>query len=201
MQNNREAMDEVAASKIGARIKKVREKNGRTLEDLASQTGIDAEVLSRIEINEFVPPLATLFNLSYALGVDIADFFQDKTSGEKIAITRRDETVRINHRPNHDQGEADYVYEALEVKQNFRHMDPFLVEFPLQDISEMVFNSHEGEEFLHILEGTLEFRSEDRVEVLHPGDNIYFQSDVSHSFRRTSEGPARAIAVIWKKRP
>ncbi|MGC9196368.1 MAG: helix-turn-helix domain-containing protein [Syntrophobacteraceae bacterium] len=201
MLNNREDINEAAASKIGPNIKDIRQKSGRTLEDLATLTGIDAEVLSRIEINEFIPPLATLFKLAKALGVDIADFFQKKAGGEKIAITRRDETVRIGRRPDHDQGEVDYIYEALEVRQNFRHMDPFLVEFPLQDSDDMVFNSHEGEEFLHVLEGTLEFRSESRMEVLNPGDSIYFESDVSHSFRRISQSPAKAIAVIWNKRP
>ena len=200
MQKNREEINEVATLKVGARIKKFREKSHRTLEDLAAQTDIDREVLSRIETNEFIPPLAILFKLANALDVDIVNFFQERAGGEKIAITRRDERVRIGRRPHHHQGEVDYIYEALEIRQNFRHMDPFMVEFAFQDISEMVFNSHEGEEFLYILEGTLEFRSTDRVEVLNPGDSIYFQSDVSHSFRRLSEGPARAIAVIWNKR-
>jgi transcriptional regulator with XRE-family HTH domain len=201
MLNNREDINEAAASKIGPNIKEIRQKSGRSLEALATLTGIDAEVLSRIEINEFIPPLATLFNLAKALGVDIADFFHKKSGGEKIAITRRDETVRIGRRPDHDQGEADYIYEALEVRQNFRHMDPFLVEFPLLESDEMVFNSHEGEEFLHVLEGTLEFRSDERMEILNPGDSIYFESDISHSFRRISQSPAKAIAVIWNKRP
>ena len=200
MQNSREEINEVATFNMGARIKQFREKSHRTLDDLAAQTGIDSEVLSRIETNEFIPPLATLFKLANALDVDIVNFFQERADGEKIAITRRDERVRIGRRPHHHQGEVDYIYEALEIRQNFRHMDPFMVEFPLQDVSEMVFNSHEGEEFLYLLEGTLEFRSTDRVEVLNPGDSIYFQSDVSHSFRRVSEGPARAIAVIWNKR-
>jgi transcriptional regulator with XRE-family HTH domain len=200
MQKSREEINEVATFKMSARIKQFREKSHRTLDDLAAQTGIDREVLSRIETNEFIPSLATLFKLANALDVDIVNFFQERAGGEKVAITRRDERVRIGRRPHHHQGEVDYIYEALEIRQNFRHMDPFMVEFPLQDISEMVFNSHEGEEFLYILEGTLEFRSTDRVEVLNPGDSIYFQSDVSHSFRRLSEGPARAIAVIWNKR-
>jgi transcriptional regulator with XRE-family HTH domain len=200
MQKSREEINEVATFKMGARIKQFREKSHRTLDDLAEQTGIDREVLSRIETNEFIPPLATLFKLANALDVDIVNFFQERTGGEKVAITRRDERVRIGRRTHHRQGEVDYIYEALEIKQNFRHMDPFMVEFPLQDISEMVFNSHEGEEFLHVFKGTVEFRSTDRVEVLNAGDSIYFQSDVSHSFRSLGEVPAKAIAVIWSKR-
>jgi quercetin dioxygenase-like cupin family protein len=61
----------------------------------------------------------------------------------------------------------------------------------------MIFMNHEGEEFLHVLDGTLEFRSIDRVEVLQPGDSIYFESELSHSFRCLGEKPARAIVVVW----
>ena len=61
----------------------------------------------------------------------------------------------------------------------------------------MVFMNHEGEEFLHVLEGSLEFRSVDRVELLKAGDSIYFESDLSHSFRCLGEEPAKAIVVVW----
>jgi len=200
MRKNREEINEIAMLKMGARIKEFRENSHLTLEDLAAQTDIDREVLSRIENSEFFPPLATLVKLANALDVEIVNFLQGRASVEKISITRRNERVRIGRRPHHRQGEVDYIYEALEIKQNFRHMDPFMVEFPLKDISEMVFNSHEGEEFLHLFKGTVEFRSTDRVEVLNAGDSIYFQSDVSHSFRSLGKVPAKAIAVIWSKR-
>ena len=62
-----------------------------------------------------------------------------------------------------------------------------------------VFVNHEGEEFLHLLEGNLEFRSVDRVEVLEAGDSIYFESDLSHSFRCLGEQRAKAIVVVWSK--
>ena len=78
-------------------------------------------------------------------------------------------------------------------------MEPFMVEFPVQETSDMVFVNHEGEEFLHLLEGNLEFRSVDRVELLEAGDSIYFESDLSHSFRCLGEQPARAIVVVWSK--
>ena len=166
MRKNREEINEIAMLKMGARIKEFRENSYLTLEELAAQTDIDREVLSRIENSEFFPPLATLLKLANALDVEIVNFLQGRASVEKISITRRNERVRIGRRPHHRQGEVDYIYEALEIKQNFRHMDPFMVEFPLQDISEMVFNSHEGEEFLHVFKGTVEFRSTDRQEVL-----------------------------------
>jgi transcriptional regulator with XRE-family HTH domain len=190
---------EVEAFKIGNKIKDLREKNRYTLQDLAAKTGLSKEFLAEIERGEVVPPIANLLKLSKALKVGMSYFFQNQVGEEKIAITRRHERVRMERLPSHLQGEVDYIYEALEEKKTNKQMEPFLVEFPNMDTSEMVFVSHEGEEFLHLLEGRLEFRTVDRVEVLDPGDSIYFESDISHSFRCLSEAPAKAIVVVWSK--
>jgi len=105
----------------------------------------------------------------------------------------------VERRPHQEKGEVNYRYESLETKKQDKHMEPFLVEFGNSETSEMVFMSHEGEEFLFLLEGKLEFRSVDRVEILNPGDTIYFESDLSHSFRCLGDEPARAVVVVWSQ--
>jgi transcriptional regulator with XRE-family HTH domain len=199
MQGNQEEMSAVAALMIGTQVRELREKNRYTLQDLAAKTGLDREMLARIEGHEFIPPIATLVKLAGALNVSVAWFFQDKACCDKIAVTRRDERVRIARRPHHLVGEVDYIYESLEIRKGQKQMEPFMVEFPVRDTSEMVFMSHEGEEFLYLLEGILEFRTTGQVEILNPGDSIYFESDVSHSFRCVGEAPAKALAVVWRK--
>lgn len=183
--------------KIGSKVKDLRVKRRYTVHDMAAKTGLTKELLSQIENDEFVPPVATLMKLAHALDVSMAYFFKDTAGREKITVTRAHERVRIKRRPHHHEGEVNYIYEALEVKKANKHMEPFMVEFPPQDTSEMVFVSHVGEEFLHLLEGELEFRSIDRVEVLHPGDSIYFESDASHSFRCLGNKTAKAVVVVW----
>lgn len=199
MTEHQEVEQVVGAFKIGDKVRTLREKNRYTLQDLAAKTGLSKELLAQTENDEVVPPVAVLLKLAKALNVGMAHFFQDKEAARKIAVTRAGERLRIERRPHHQKGEVDYVYEALEAKKGNKHMEPFLVEFPNRDTGEMVFVSHEGEEFLHLFEGRLEFRSPDQVEVLEPGDSIYFESDVSHSFRCLSEKPARAIVVVWNK--
>ncbi len=188
---------EVKALKIGSKVRELRQKKHYTLQDVAAKTGLSKPFLSQIENDHVVPPVATLLKLARAFDVGLAYFFQDEVGIDRIAITRRDERVRVERRPHHRKGEVNYIYEALDTKKTNKHMEPFLVEFPVQDTSEMIFMNHEGEEFLHLLEGTLEFRSIDRVEILGPGDSIYFESELSHSFRCLGEKPARAIVVVW----
>jgi transcriptional regulator with XRE-family HTH domain len=188
---------EVKALKLGSKVRELRQKRQYTLQDLAARTGLSKPFLSQIENEHVVPPVATLIKLAKAFNVGIAYFFQDDMGSDKIAITRRDERIRVERRPHHRKGEVNYVYEALDTKKLNKRMEPLLVEFPVQEASEMAFVSHDGEEFLHVLEGTLEFRSVDRVEVLEVGDSIYFESDLSHSFRCVGEKPARALVVVW----
>ena len=188
---------EVKALKIGSKVRELRQKKHYTLQDVAAKTGLSKPFLSQIENHHVVPPVATLLKLARAFDVGLAYFFQDEVGVDRIAITRRAERVRVERRPHHRKGEVNYIYEALDTKKTNKHMEPFLVEFPVQDTSEMIFMNHEGEEFLHVLEGTLEFRTIDRVEVLGPGDSIYFESELSHSFRCLGEKPARALVVVW----
>ncbi len=189
----------VRAFKIGNKVRELRQKNRFTLQDLAVKTGLSKPFLSQIENDHVVPPIATLLKLARALSVGMAFFFQDEIGSDKISITRQRERIRVEKRPHQEKGEVDYIYIALETKKTNKSMEPFLVEFPIRDTEDMVFNSHEGEEFLYVTEGSVEFRTVDRVETLEAGDSIYFESDISHSFRCLSETPAKALAVIWSK--
>ena len=188
---------DVKALKLGSKIRELRLNKNYTLQDVAAKTGLSKPFLSQIENDHVVPPVATLLKLARAFNVSLAHFFQDEVGSDKIAITRHNERIRVEKRPHHRKGEVNYVYEALETNKTNKQMEPFLVEFPVQDTSEMVFMNHDGEEFLHVLEGKLEFRSVDRVEVLESGDSIYFESDLSHSFRCLGEKAASAIVVVW----
>jgi quercetin dioxygenase-like cupin family protein len=182
-----EGMDTAAEGlKIGRIVKELRHKKQITLQDLAAMTGIPKSV-------------ATLLKLAKAFNAGMASFFEEEAAGMKISVTRSGERIRIKRRPHHHEGEVDYIYESLETHKTDKHMEPLLVEFQPLDTGDMVFTNHEGEEFVFVLEGRLEFRTDDRVEILQPGDTLYFESDINHSFRSLDENPARAIAVVWSK--
>ncbi len=185
---------------IGKKVRNLREKRQLTLNDLTAKTGLAASVLSDIEGNAIVPPVASLLKLSKALGVGMAYFFQDEGAGVKISVTRSGERVKVKSRPHHlHEGDVNYIYESLEIKKQEKHMEPLLVEFLPMDTGDMLFTNHEGEEFVFLLKGKLEFRTSDHVEVLSPGDTVYFESGVNHSFRGLDGQSAVAVVVVWSR--
>jgi transcriptional regulator with XRE-family HTH domain len=185
---------------IGQAVKAMRSKSHLTIQDLAAKTGLPKGLIAEIEDGETVPPVATLLKLANALNVGMAAFFEAGEETEAVSVTRKGERARIKRRPHHHEGEVDYIYESLETKKPGKHMEPLLVEFMPMETADMVFTSHEGEEFLYLLSGKLEFRSDERVEVLQPGDAIYFESERNHSFRSLSGKSSKAIVVVWAKK-
>jgi transcriptional regulator with XRE-family HTH domain len=191
--------DTVEGLKIGDKIRELREKRRYTLQDLATKTGLDRSVLEEIESGEVVPPVASLIKLAQSLRVSMAYFFEEVSGKIRISVTRAGERVRIERRPHHHQGEVDYIYESLETQKPDKHMEPLFVEFQPMETESMVFVNHPGEEFLYLLDGTLEFRTDDRVEILHPGDSLYFESEINHSFRGLEGKPATAVVAVWSR--
>ena len=167
---------------------------------VAAKSGVAKTILVDIEDNEIVPPVATLLTIAGALDVGMADFFSDDLTDETVSLTRTGERTKIKRRPHHiHDGEISYIYEALETKKSKKHMEPLFVEFLPAETTDMVFNSHKGEEFVFLLEGSLEFRTNDRVDILKPGDSLYFESHINHSFRGLKNKSAKAIVVVWSK--
>lgn len=199
MQEQEDITLAVKAFKIGTKVRELRQKNRYTLQDLAARSGLSKPFLSQIENDHAVPPVGTLLKLARALNVTLSHFFEDEQTAEKISVTRAHERARLERRPHHQEGEVQYIYESLESKKIDKHMEPFLVEFPALGTEDMVFMSHAGEEFMYLIDGKLEFRTTDRVEILEPGDTIYFDSEISHSFRCIGDRPAKAVTVIWAK--
>jgi transcriptional regulator with XRE-family HTH domain len=199
MTQDQDAQSAAVELGIGRKLQNLRERKRLTLDDLAARTGLERGLLADMEKGDFVPPVATLLNVARALGVEMAHFFKEETPEMKISLTRKGERVAIRQRPHHREGEVDYIYEALETRKQDKHMEPLLVEFQPQETSEMVFTSHDGEEFTYLLDGRLEFRTNDRVEILEAGDTLYFESFENHAFRSLDGKPARALVVVWNR--
>ena len=188
--------ESIKALKIGSKIRTLRKQKALTLKNLSTATGLSKPLLSQIENDIVVPPVSTLLKISRALGKDIAFFFQETQGDTKITL------VRASERENPDARKlggtaVGYQYATLAYKKNRKNMEPFFVEFQNSDEREMPFYRHEGEEFMFVLQGRLEFRTEEEVHELRAGDSLYFESDVPHAYRSLGNRKATAVVVLF----
>lgn len=190
---------EVRKLHIGKKIRELRKKAGLVLRDLSDRTSLSKPLLSQIEKEVISPPIATLLKISKALDVNISFFFQNSEPEEKIVLVRSDESKVIDSR-YFGREESGYYYEALAYKKSKKYMEPFLVEFKRKKAEKLSYFSHDGEEFIYLLEGTLEFRTEDQQYILQPGDSLYFESSLPHAYRALERRNAKALTVIYPAR-
>jgi len=190
---------EVKKLHIGKKIRDLRKGAGLVLQDISNSTGLSKSLLSQIEKEVVSPPIATLLKISKALNVSISFFFQNSNPEEKLVLVRKDESKVIDSR-HFGREESGYYYEALAYKKSKKYMEPFLVEFKRRRAERISYLNHDGEEFIYLLEGVLELRTENQQYVLYPGDSLYFDSSISHAYRALGKRNAKALTVIYSGR-
>lgn len=188
-------MAETEEMRVGEKIKMVREEKGMSLAELAEKSGFSSALLSQIENHMISPPLGTLIKLAGALEVTIGHFFEDKAEAPFV-IVRATERKHISRVASKEGVKFGYSYESLAQDKKNRYMEPFLVTLEPATKKDRNAYSHEGEEFIFVLEGEMEVTLEDHTDLLKPGDCIYFDSKLRHRVEAVGEKETRILAVI-----
>lgn len=190
--------EEVKELQIGMKIRRLRQDRRMTLQDLAEATGLSKPLLSQIENEQVIPPLATLLRIAKAFKVGLHSFFQEEGTSKCILI-RAGESKRLQRRPVLGEDAPPYTYHSLAFGKKNRNLEPFLVEFDERDWRDDLLVSHEGEEFLFLLEGELELHYADQVMVMGTGDSVYYDSTEPHGFVARGDTRPRAVAVLYSR--
>ncbi len=181
---------------VGEKIRDLREKKGFSLQDLAGRTGYSSAVLSQIENHMVSPPLGALIKIAKALEVRVGYFFGAEPR-ESYAIVRKAERKHISRFASKEGVSYGYSYESLGFDKKDRHMEPFLVTLEPATVKSEKLSSHEGEEFIFVLEGEMEAILGTHKDVLYAGDCIYYDSNVPHKVQCHGGIPTKILAVIW----
>jgi quercetin dioxygenase-like cupin family protein len=183
-------------SRIATKIVTVRESLGLSCEDLAERSDCDVTLIQRIEGGELVPSLAPLIKISRALGVRLGTLLDDDTQVGPV-VTRAAEVESVTRLKSLETGTAGGTLDffSLASGKSARHMDPFLID--VEPATEHTLSSHEGEEFLYVLDGMLEVEYGKETHVLARGDAIYYDSIVPHQVRASGDANARILGVVY----
>ncbi|GHT28065.1 transcriptional regulator [Bacteroidia bacterium] len=184
---------------IGAKIKGIRESKQISLKDVAERTGLSTEQVVRIEDNVDFPSLAPLIKIARVLGVRLGTFLDDQTELGPVICRKSDsrEENSISFSNNATVSHKHMEYHSLSQSKTGRQMEPFLIDIAPSKVADFILSTHEGEEFIFVLEGIVEINYGKNTYILEEGDSIYYDSIVAHHVHAYNESPARIIAVIY----
>lgn len=186
---------------IGYKLKRIREDNNLSLENLATQSGIQQVYIELIEKGQVSPSLATLIKLARTLGIRLGTFLDGMESPEPTLMQQKQQTpqLSIHLSQENDQDSEHLNYRSLAENKPDRNMEPFIINVEYVDTSNPAFLSHhEGEEFIYVLDGAVRLQYGSDTYQIDKGDSIYFDSIVPHALSALQPGQtARVLAVIY----
>lgn len=177
---------------IGARVRALRLRKKMGLVELGRHTGLSPGLLSKIERGRQVPTLPTLLRIALVFSVGLEYFFAGPREQPLVARAPRRSRVRLPERP--DGRDAAYSFESLDYAATERHFNGYYAEFLPVAPEKRRPHAHPGAELIYVITGSLMLELDGKQHVLGPGDAIYFDSSVPHSYGRA--GTRRCAAVV-----
>ena len=178
-------------------IRKVRQQQGMTVEQLAKKCGFSKGFISQVENFRQTPSVKALSRISDALGIPVAELFSENGPSCPPYLFGNLNDGEELHR---DEGEKFGIrYLSLAHRQLGRQLDPFVVEYT--PASPRDFMCHDAEEFFVLLEGKITyFICDDATKkVLSAGDTIYLQANVPHRVELLPECPKAKGLIIYSE--
>ena len=186
------------SNNLGFKIKNLREAASISLEDMATEAGVSAEQQSQIEAGEVIPAISKLAKYAKALGVRVGTLL-DGTESVTPIITRNRKASQTERLVEEHEGTRTHMnYYSLSSGKSDGSMEPYIVNIGYFEATKENFLSHEGEEFMYVLEGGITLYYGTDIYELKEGDSIYYDSVVPHCVSSSSEGEnARVLAVMY----
>jgi transcriptional regulator with XRE-family HTH domain len=173
---------------VGARLREARKARELTLVQLSERSGVAVSTISKAERGEIALTYDKFAALAGALQLDLSAVFSPRPAGRMApAFTAWGGQV-VYDTPN-------YEYGMLAGQLAAKRMVPMLARIHARSVKDFSdYIRHGGEEFVFVLRGSLEVHFEDgRVFALNPGDSLYFDSAVGHTYVSTGKEEAEAL--------
>jgi transcriptional regulator with XRE-family HTH domain len=182
---------------VGEKIKMLREIREISIAELAERTGLAEEQIERIENNIDIPSLAPLIKIARALGVRLGTFLDDQDEHGAVVCRKQETNDTISFSNNAMDVRTHMHYRALSKSKADRHMEPFIIDIDNTQNLEYTLSSHEGEEFIFVMEGTVEVAHGKKKYVIEEGDTIYYDCIVPHHVHGYNGQSAKILAVVY----
>ena len=170
---------------LGAQIKKIRLQKEITLEQIANDTGAAIDHLEKIESGERIPAVGMLLQIARSLNLDSSFFLKPVDPNQK------DRAILDQART------SNYAYQTLTPGGEYKHLKVFKVSVEAGKEHSSIGYAHNGEEFVYVLQGTVEITVGDHKTELTVGESLHFNSAIKHQLRNIGEDDAELLVSIY----
>jgi transcriptional regulator with XRE-family HTH domain len=182
---------------VGEKIRTLCADKSITIEVLAERTGLTVEQIELIQNRDTVPSLAPLIKIARALGVRLGTFLDDTAEFGPVIhrLANAQQPATFSSQLSNANSHLDFF--SLAASKTGRHMEPFLVNIKPSPTDELILSSHEGEEFIFVLQGSVNIHYGKTSYELHQGDSIYYDSIVDHLVSSLDGEAAQILGVVY----
>ena len=178
---------------VGRRLRELRTILEISEQEMAIITGVSEQDYRDHEEGKVDFSFTFLLRCAERFGVDISQL----VTGHSPRLSSYHLNRQGDGMPIRRKGGFEYLHLASLMKD--RGVLPFLVKAPPQpENTPITLQTHAGEEFDYILKGTLKVQFEDKVEIMHPGDSVLYNSSLPHGELAIGYEPCEFLAVVIK---
>ena len=178
---------------MAARIRDLREIVCLSPEDMARLTDVSLEEYTACEAGERDLNFAFIYRCAQAFGVDVTDIIEGASPRlSNYTLTRAGEGQHIEHAHG-----MTYFNMAARFKK--RVAEPLYVVAEYSDEAQLRpidCTTHEGQECDIVISGQLKVQVGEHIEILNPGDIIYYNSTASHGMIATGGTDCVFYAIV-----
>ena len=174
---------------IAERLRGLRDALELSVEDIAKKVGVSTDDYRKYESGESDIPMNFLFQTAKTFNVEITALISgEEPHANAFFVTRKGTGASVERT-------KAYKYQALASGFRNAKVEPFEVVVAPND-NPLCLNTHVGQEFNLVLEGTLLLSVGGNEITLQEGDSIYFDSSKPHGMKALNNQSVRFLAII-----
>ncbi len=173
---------------VGNRLRVLRTERGYSLRRLADRSGLNVNTLSLIENGRTSPSVSTLQQVSRALDVPIAAFFEMDEAQASVVFQKAGQRPRAAF--------AHGTAEDLGAGMTLHGGQPLIVTLRPGTDSGPSPIVHTGYEFVYCLEGQMTYTIEYRRYALEAGDSLIFEAHLPHRWGNPGQTQTRSLLIL-----
>ncbi|HHY03601.1 MAG: cupin domain-containing protein [Thermoanaerobacteraceae bacterium] len=173
---------------IGKKIKELRNSRGLTLKQLSEKADLSISFLSQVERGIASIAVTSLEKIADVFEVELSYFFTPPQKHDSLILRSYEQKVF--------SVEESRIYHRLGNDANEKVLEPLLISLlPNQTREEITPYSHEGEEFVYVLEGILTIFVGNQEYQLNPGDSVHMSSTIPHEWANFTNKLVKVLSV------